>query len=225
MSFCMVVVYYVLHLKVESFGCFQAGWIPVCMQCQLYQNNRKIKLNKRNHFYIKIIKCYEYAKWPQLMKTVFTERQTSTCLGPQVRSWVALRASGRSMTASWSCKISETGRLGVFKAHKFELLPPGNFLFIATAQPINSTIQLPQTLANLHTMQFLKTLGMISLFAIAVSAGPGKFANTCREVEGYGSSLRAECREHEDGEMRQSTIDINRCIKNHRGSLKVSFLI
>ncbi|KAJ5219741.1 hypothetical protein N7468_008945 [Penicillium chermesinum] len=69
-------------------------------------------------------------------------------------------------------------------------------------------------------MQFLKSFGLLSLFAIAVSAGPSKFAQSCRDIEGFGSTLRAECQEYENGETRPSTIDLNRCIKNSKGSLK-----
>lgn len=71
-------------------------------------------------------------------------------------------------------------------------------------------------------MHFLKTFGIISFFAVAVSAGASKFANTCHEIEGYGSTLRAECQEFENGQTRPSTLDLNRCLKNNKGGLKVS---
>ncbi|KAJ5724823.1 hypothetical protein N7493_006551 [Penicillium malachiteum] len=69
-------------------------------------------------------------------------------------------------------------------------------------------------------MQFsLKSLGMLSLFVIAVS-GASKFAETCENIEAYGSTLRADCRVNENGELQPSTLDLNRCIKNGKGSLK-----
>ncbi|KAJ6115176.1 hypothetical protein N7486_000954 [Penicillium sp. IBT 16267x] len=68
-------------------------------------------------------------------------------------------------------------------------------------------------------MQFsLKSLGMISLFVLAVSGS--KFANTCENIESFGITLSADCREYENGNMVQSSIDLNRCIKNNKGSLK-----
>ncbi|KAJ5999251.1 hypothetical protein N7451_007061 [Penicillium sp. IBT 35674x] len=68
-------------------------------------------------------------------------------------------------------------------------------------------------------MQFsLKSLGMISLFVMAVSGS--KFANTCENIESFGTTLSADCRESEQGNMIQSSIDLNRCIKNNKGSLK-----
>ncbi|KAJ5548595.1 hypothetical protein N7513_005829 [Penicillium frequentans] len=68
-------------------------------------------------------------------------------------------------------------------------------------------------------MQFsLKSLGMMSLFVLAVSGS--KFANTCENIESFGTTLSADCREYEQGTMTQSSIDLNRCVKNNKGSLK-----
>ncbi|OQD68710.1 hypothetical protein PENDEC_c032G03893 [Penicillium decumbens] len=66
---------------------------------------------------------------------------------------------------------------------------------------------------------FLKNVALFSLFAIMVSA-TSKFANTCREIQSYGSELRAECQEFENGQLRPTSIDLNRCLKNNKGSLK-----
>jgi len=71
---------------------------------------------------------------------------------------------------------------------------------------------------------FLKNVALFSLFAIMVSA-TSKFANTCREIQSYGSELRAECQEFENGQLRPTSIDLNRCLKNNKGSLKVNFSI
>lgn len=76
----------------------------------------------------------------------------------------------------------------------------------------------------LGIMQFtLKNIALISLFAIAVS-GASKFADTCQNIESYGSMIRAECRENETGQFQTSQLDLNRCVKNSKGSLKVSYL-
>lgn len=69
----------------------------------------------------------------------------------------------------------------------------------------------------------LKNLGLLALFAVAASAS-SKFANTCENIGGFGSMLSAECREYENGQFRPSMINLNRCIKNHRGALQVSSL-
>ncbi|KAJ6120088.1 hypothetical protein N7523_004368 [Penicillium sp. IBT 18751x] len=66
---------------------------------------------------------------------------------------------------------------------------------------------------------FLKNIALFSLLAIVVSAA-SKFANTCRSIEGYGSELTAECQESENGQLRETSIDLNRCLKNHKGSLQ-----
>ncbi|KAJ5218510.1 uncharacterized protein N7498_000609 [Penicillium cinerascens] len=66
---------------------------------------------------------------------------------------------------------------------------------------------------------FLKNVALFSLFAIMVSA-TSKFADSCREIEGYGSELQAECQEYENGQLRPTTINLNRCLKNHKGSLR-----
>ncbi|KAJ5591615.1 uncharacterized protein N7459_001984 [Penicillium hispanicum] len=66
---------------------------------------------------------------------------------------------------------------------------------------------------------FTKTLGLLSIFAVLVS-GASKFANTCQNIDGSGTTLRAECPEHENGPMRSTTLDLNRCIKNSKGGLK-----
>lgn len=66
----------------------------------------------------------------------------------------------------------------------------------------------------------LKTVGLISLYVMAVS-GASKFAQTCENIESFGNTLRADCREFENGELRPSTLNLNECIKNGKGSLKV----
>lgn len=72
-------------------------------------------------------------------------------------------------------------------------------------------------------MQFaFKNLALISLFAIAVSSA-SKFADTCQNIESSGSMVRAECRENENGQLRMSQLDLNRCVINSKGSLKVRF--
>ena len=77
--------------------------------------------------------------------------------------------------------------------------------------------------STLAIMQFaFKNLALISLFVIAVS-GASKFADTCQNIEASGSMIRAECRENENGQLRMSQLDLNRCIKNSKGSLQVSF--
>ena len=71
------------------------------------------------------------------------------------------------------------------------------------------------------TMQFaINKIVMLALFAITVS-GASKFADTCQNVESSGSMIRAECQEHENGQLQMSQLDLNRCIKNSKGSLKV----
>ncbi|KAJ5241845.1 uncharacterized protein N7469_000172 [Penicillium citrinum] len=54
---------------------------------------------------------------------------------------------------------------------------------------------------------------------MAVS-GASKFADTCQNIEGRGTQIRADCRENEHGQYRTSTLDLNRCIKNNKGGLK-----
>ncbi|KAJ5772001.1 hypothetical protein N7520_002530 [Penicillium odoratum] len=63
----------------------------------------------------------------------------------------------------------------------------------------------------------LKSLGMISLFVIAVSAS--NFAQTCENIESFGTTLQADCRENENGSLAPSSMDLNQCIKNNKGSL------
>lgn len=71
-------------------------------------------------------------------------------------------------------------------------------------------------------MQFvLNKLALFALFAIAVS-GASKFADTCQNIESSGSMIQAECQERENGQLQMSQLDLNRCIKNSKGSLKVS---
>lgn len=67
-------------------------------------------------------------------------------------------------------------------------------------------------------MQF--SLGMISLFVIAASAA-SKFAQSCEDIQVYGNELRASCRVDKFGELRQTSLNLNRCIKNGKGNLKV----
>lgn len=69
-------------------------------------------------------------------------------------------------------------------------------------------------------MLFLKALGLVPLVAVAL-AGPSKFADTCQDIDGEGTTLRAQCRERENGQLKFSTIDLNRCVKNDKGNLKV----
>ena len=52
-------------------------------------------------------------------------------------------------------------------------------------------------------------------------AGPSKFADTCQDIDGNGTALRAQCQERENGRLKSSTLDLNRCIKNNKGKLKV----
>lgn len=73
-------------------------------------------------------------------------------------------------------------------------------------------------------MQFaLKNLALLTLFVIAVS-GASKFADTCQNLESSGSMIRGECEENENGQLRMSQLDLNRCVKNSKGSLKVRHL-
>ncbi|KAJ5950108.1 hypothetical protein N7454_001692, partial [Penicillium verhagenii] len=68
-------------------------------------------------------------------------------------------------------------------------------------------------------MQFsLKSLGMVSLFVMAVS-GASKFATTCENIETFGTTLQADCQEFEHGTLAPANIDLNRCLKNNKGSL------
>ncbi|KAJ6184162.1 hypothetical protein N7519_005463 [Penicillium mononematosum] len=68
-------------------------------------------------------------------------------------------------------------------------------------------------------MLFLKALGLLPFVAMAL-AGPSKFADTCQDIDGEGTTLRAQCQERENGQLRWSTLDLNRCIKNNKGNLK-----
>lgn len=69
-------------------------------------------------------------------------------------------------------------------------------------------------------MLLLKTLGLIPFVAMAL-AGSSKFADTCQDIDGEGTTLHAQCRERENGQLKTSTLDLNRCIKNDKGKLKV----
>ncbi|KAJ6139196.1 hypothetical protein N7471_005682 [Penicillium samsonianum] len=68
-------------------------------------------------------------------------------------------------------------------------------------------------------MLFLKALGLLPFVAMAL-AGSSKFADTCQDVDGDGTTLRAQCHESENGQLKSSTLDLNRCIKNNKGKLK-----
>ncbi|KAJ5616943.1 hypothetical protein N7537_002057 [Penicillium hordei] len=68
-------------------------------------------------------------------------------------------------------------------------------------------------------MLFLKALGLLPFVAMAL-AGPSKFADTCQDIDGDGTTLRAQCQERENGQLNPSTLDLNRCIKNNKGKLK-----
>lgn len=70
-------------------------------------------------------------------------------------------------------------------------------------------------------MQFLMNFGLLALFAVVVSAGASKFADTCNNINGSGTTLRADCREYKNGQFRSTTLDLNRCIKNNKGGLQV----
>jgi len=69
-------------------------------------------------------------------------------------------------------------------------------------------------------MLFLKALGLLPFVAMAL-AGSSKFANTCQDIDGEGTTLHAQCRDRENGQLQSSTLDLNRCIKNDKGKLKV----
>jgi hypothetical protein len=69
-------------------------------------------------------------------------------------------------------------------------------------------------------MLLLKALGLLPFVAMAL-AGSSKFANTCQDIDGEGTTLHAQCQEREDGQLQSSTLDLNRCIKNDKGTLKV----
>jgi hypothetical protein len=66
---------------------------------------------------------------------------------------------------------------------------------------------------------FMKCLALLPLLTVAVS-GASKFADTCQNIEGRGTQIRADCRENEHGQYRTSTLDLNRCLKNGKGDLK-----
>lgn len=70
-------------------------------------------------------------------------------------------------------------------------------------------------------MHFLKNLGLLAFFAVAASASDG-FARTCENIESFGSMIRAECREYHTGRIQPSMMNLNRCIKNDQGTLKVN---
>lgn len=69
-------------------------------------------------------------------------------------------------------------------------------------------------------MLFLKAFGLLPFVAMAL-AGSSKFADTCQDIDGEGTTLRAQCQERKDGQLQSSTLDLNRCIKNDKGKLKV----
>jgi hypothetical protein len=52
-------------------------------------------------------------------------------------------------------------------------------------------------------------------------AGSSKFANTCQYIDGEGTTLHAQCQERKNGQLILSALDLNRCIKNDKGKLKV----
>lgn len=66
----------------------------------------------------------------------------------------------------------------------------------------------------------LKAFGLLPFVAIAL-AGPSKFADTCQDIDGEGNMLHAQCRGRENGQLHSSTLDLNRCIRNDNGRLKV----
>lgn len=70
-------------------------------------------------------------------------------------------------------------------------------------------------------MLFLKALGLIPFIAAMTLAGSSKFADTCQDIDGDGTTLRAQCQERENGQLKSSTLDLNRCIKNNKGKLEV----
>ena len=72
-------------------------------------------------------------------------------------------------------------------------------------------------------MQFFTSFGLLSIFAAVVAGGASKFADTCQNINGRGTTLRADCREFENGQIRSSTLDLNRCLKNKKGGLKIRF--
>ncbi|CAI7609067.1 unnamed protein product [Penicillium palitans] len=69
-------------------------------------------------------------------------------------------------------------------------------------------------------MLFLKALGLIPFIAAMALAGSSKFADTCQDIDGDGTTLRAQCQERENGQLKSSTLDLNRCIKNNKGKLE-----
>ncbi|KAJ5908944.1 hypothetical protein N7495_001626 [Penicillium taxi] len=66
----------------------------------------------------------------------------------------------------------------------------------------------------------LKTLGLIFIFAIVTSAS-SKFASSCENINGFGTILHADCQVTEDGTLQQTTLDLNRCLRNSKGKLKI----
>lgn len=70
-------------------------------------------------------------------------------------------------------------------------------------------------------MHFLKNLGLFAFFAVSASASDG-FARTCENIETFGSMLRADCREYHTGRIQPTVMNLNHCLKNDQGSLKVS---
>lgn len=69
-------------------------------------------------------------------------------------------------------------------------------------------------------MLLLKAFGLLPFVAMAL-ASPSKFADTCQDIDGEGTTLHAQCRERENGVLQSSTLDLNRCIRNDNGKLKV----
>ncbi|CAG8335068.1 unnamed protein product [Penicillium salamii] len=68
-------------------------------------------------------------------------------------------------------------------------------------------------------MLFSKTLGLLPFVAMAL-AGASKFANTCQDIDGEGTTLHAQCRDRENGQLQSTALDLNRCLKNDKGKLK-----
>lgn len=103
------------------------------------------------------------------------------------------------------------------KNYKYESMSSCYFFFIQQASSNTSSTKL---IFYIFIMQFfMKCLALLPLFTMAVS-GASKFADTCQNIEGRGTQIRADCRENEHGQYRTSTLDLNRCIKNNKGGLK-----
>ncbi|KAJ5351743.1 hypothetical protein N7452_000717, partial [Penicillium brevicompactum] len=51
------------------------------------------------------------------------------------------------------------------------------------------------------------------------------FANTCENISSSGTTLRADCLGAGTGQLQTSTIDINCCLSNSNGNLRVLTII